>query len=179
MTQWRTWFFKERCFQTHNGRIGLREVPPVVSPCVITPSYAFYKSVIRRVIATFLLLCMALSVPASAASMRICFIEAELVLPSWSAATTDDSEGLQCCGECSRGTEQPDPCCVDLEELPDAAAPHLPTVIPPAVIFEIPTNLDPSPVITETDLRSFSPSEPIRGPSSPAAYRAVLGIWRL
>ena len=71
-------------------------------------------------LAALLLFCVGILIPASASPVRICFLE--LGLNSYQA----DSK---CCPDCNQGTEQPDPCCHDLEELPDAPAPQLPLEI--------------------------------------------------
>jgi hypothetical protein len=117
-----------------------------------------------------LLFCVGILIPASASPVRICLLELGM---------SSAQEESKCCPDCSQGTEQPDSCCLDLEELPDASAPQLPTEIPAVVMVDVPLSLCPTPMVTELH-RGFSPSsEPIRGPTSPAAYRAVLGIWRL
>ena len=125
---------------------------------------------VRRLLAVLLLFCVGILIPASASSVRICFLEFEL------NASPADSK---CCSDCSRGTEAPDPCCVDLEELPDATAPQLPIELPPAIVTEVPTELGPVHAVTWVSGENLVVSTPIRGPTSPAAYRAVLGIWRL
>lgn len=124
----------------------------------------------RKMLAVLLLFCVGMMILASAAPIRLCFLEFQ--------AKSSQAES-KCCPECSRGTEQPDPCCHDLEELPDAPAPQLPTELPAVVIVDLPSTICPNLVVTEVDSRCFSVSEPVRGPTSPAAYRAVLGIWRL
>ena len=121
-------------------------------------------------LAVLLLFCVGMMIPASASPVRVCLLELQL--------KSKPSEA-KCCTDCSRGSEQPDPCCHDLEELPDAPAPQLPTGLPPVVITDLPSSICRNPVMKELDLGCFAVSEPIRGPTSPAAYRAVLGIWRL
>ena len=122
-------------------------------------------------LAALLLFCVGILIPASASHVRICFLE--FGLNSFQA----DSK---CCPDCNQGTEQPDPCCHDLEELPDAPAPQLPLELPAAVVTDAPTDLCPAPLLIAWFSRSdFHVLVPIRGPTSPAAYRAVLGIWRL
>lgn len=125
----------------------------------------------RRLLAALLLFCVGILIPASASPVRICFLE--LGLNSYQS----DSE---CCPDCSQGTELPDPCCHDLEKLPDSGVPQLPVELPAAVVTDVPADLCAAPLlIARFSLSDFPVSTPIRGPTTPAAYRAVLGIWRL
>ncbi len=124
----------------------------------------------RRTLAALLLFCVGILIPASASPVRICFLELGLNFYQADA---------KCCADCSQGTEQPDPCCHDLEELPESPAPQLPVALPAVVIADVPMDLCPAPVMTRMWQACFPVSAPIRGPTSPAAYRAVLGNWRL
>jgi hypothetical protein len=124
----------------------------------------------RKMLAVLLLFCVGIMIPTSASPVRICLLELHL--------DTSSTE-TKCCPDCSRETEQPEPCCHDLEELPDAPAPQSPTELPAVVLVDLPAAICPSPMVAEGDSGCFSVSEPIRGPTSPTAYRAVLGIWRL
>lgn len=124
----------------------------------------------RRLLAALLLVCVGILIPAGATPVRFCFLELGL---------NSAQEESKCCPDCNQDTKRPDPCCLDLEELPDARAPQLPRELPPAVVVDAPSMLCPSPVMTVIHRDSFFESKPIRGPTSPAAYRAVLGIWRL
>jgi len=125
----------------------------------------------RRVLAALLLFCVGILIPASASPVRICFLELEM---------NSNQANSRCCTDCSQGTEQPDPCCHDLEKLPDSQAPVLRVELPAAMITDVPAGLCPAPVMIARNSRGcFPESAPIRGPTSPAAYRAVLGIWRL
>lgn len=124
----------------------------------------------RKVLAAFLLFCVGIMVSTSAAPVRICLLDSSLESGSGSS---------KCCKDCRKDTEKPDVCCHDLEQLPDAPVPQDPVVLPPAVVADLPPVLFVSPVLTEVCLEKFSVSEPIRGPTSPTAHRAVLGIWRL
>jgi hypothetical protein len=160
---------------------GFKSMRPTRSTSVATPISVrklpldpFHPTVtlppMRRVLAALLLFCVGILIPASASPVRICFLE--LGLNSFQA----DSK---CCSDCSQGTEQPDPCCHDLEKLPDSPAPQLPVELPAAVITDVLACLSPAPAMTQMRKTCFPVSAPIRGPTSPAAYRAVLGIWRL
>lgn len=125
---------------------------------------------VRRIIAALLLFCVGILIPASATPVRICLLELEL------SAELQESK---CCSDCNRGTEQPDHCCLDLKELPDALASQFPVELPAVVVVDVPLSLCPTPLETEL-ISAFSYAcVPIRGPTSPSDYRAVLGIWRI
>jgi hypothetical protein len=121
-------------------------------------------------LATLLLFCVGILIPASASPVRICFVE--LGLNSF-------QPNSKCCPDCSQDSEQPDSCCYDLEELPESGVPQLPVELPPAIITDVLADLCPNHAVAWTQRKSFDVSTPIRGPTSPAAYRAVLGVWRL
>lgn len=124
----------------------------------------------RKLLAALLLFCVGIMIPASASPVRVCLLELGL------QSIQEDSK---CCGDCEHGKDQPDPCCHDLESLPDSPAPQDPVELPPAVVADLPPVLFASPVPVLVCREGFSVSEPIRGPTSPAACRAVFGVWRL
>lgn len=125
---------------------------------------------VRKIVAALLLFCVGILIPASALPVRFCLLEFEL-----SSAQADS----KCCSDCSRGTELPDPCCVDLDELPDSTAPQVPVELPPVIVTEVLAEFRPIHALPWGSGENFVASPPIRGPTSPAAHRAVLGIWRL
>lgn len=121
-----------------------------------------------------LLICFGILVPLSATPVRVCLLNADAA----GVLVGHDPE-KECCPECSRGSETPKPCCVDVEEFPDSPSPQSSFELPPVVLTDL-TELPGSPALREEiQPEVFSPSEPIRGPTSPAAHRAVLGIWTL
>jgi hypothetical protein len=124
----------------------------------------------RKLIAVLLLFCVGLLTLTAASPTRICLIEMGLV------SVAEDSE---CCPDCDRDEEQPSSCCIDLEELPEAIAPESPSELPNALLVENPAELTVALMPLASWHRTFFVSEPIRGPTSPAAYRAVLGIWSI
>lgn len=140
-------------------------------------NHGSYLSVIRRITATFLLLCMALLVPVSAASVRVCFIENSVLLPGWDATEDADSEKPKCCQDCDG--EKDGSCCLDVKKFPDAPE-RSSQVFRVPVWFCLPAaeaGLPPRPAIgVETP---FVPSAPIRGPDSPGERRALLEIWNI
>jgi len=135
------------------------------------------NAVVRRFIATGLLLCMVLLVPASASSIRVCFLASDVLMPGWTSQEDSDSQKPKCCPDCD-GKEDGS-CCLDVKKLPDAPEPNSPGFRVP-VWFCLPTlevGLPPCPVIAlETP---FVPSAPIRGPDSPGERRALLEIWNI
>ena len=124
----------------------------------------------QRLLAALLLFCVGILIPASATPVRVCFLEFEL------SSLKQDSA---CCDDCSQGTDQPDACCHDLEQLPDSLAPGAPVELPAAVITDVVVAWFPMLVMAAAASDMFPVAAPIRGPTSPAAHRAVLGIWRL
>ncbi len=124
----------------------------------------------RKLIATMLLFCVSLMTLTSASPTRICLIELGLI------SVPEDSK---CCPDCDREGELPSSCCIDIEDLPDATAPESPTGLPAALLVEMPPELTVTLTPQNSRHRIFSITNPIRGPTSPAAYRAVLGIWRI
>lgn len=125
---------------------------------------------VRKLTAVMLLFYVGMMIPASAAPMRFCLLEMRL------SSTQGESK---CCADCTQESEQPDPCCLDLKELPDALVPQLPAELPAAVILDIPFSISPSVVLSAANSGGFSLTKPIRGPTSPVACQARLGIWRL
>jgi hypothetical protein len=121
-------------------------------------------------LAALLLFSVGILIPAAASPVRICFIELALVCHQ------DDSK---CCSDCGQDSDQPDPCCLEIEELPDSSTPGQPIELPAAVIAAVLESPHSCPERKASGRDSFARSTPIRGPTSPAAYRAVLGIWRL
>ncbi len=120
----------------------------------------------RNLIAALMLACLGIMLPAMAGPLRFCLIEECLLI------ATEESD---CCPDCDRSADQP--CCVDLDALPDAAPPQLALELPPVTARELPAIAIPAAL--ESDHRLKSGAKPIRGPASPTAHRAVLGIWRL
>ena len=123
----------------------------------------------RSALAIFLIFCVGMMIPAPASSVRVCLLEQRII---------SLCPQVECCEDCEKNQNPPDPCCVEVEKLPDVAVPHAPLGLPPAIVTEIAIPVSPQPA-AGVELKVFSASEPIRGPDSPTAYRAVLGIWRL
>ncbi|MFM2242936.1 MAG: hypothetical protein RLZ97_1791 [Verrucomicrobiota bacterium] len=126
----------------------------------------------RQLLAILLLTCFGMMLPAAAVPVRVCILERALVAGG-------GDEDRKCCPDCNRGEPDHASCCLDLEGLPDTSAPQPMIELPPLIAADLPADTWLSPVVTELGRKAFSASEPIRGPTSPAAYRAVLGIWRL
>ncbi len=127
---------------------------------------------VRKVIAVFLLACFGILLPTAASTVRVCLLEERILI----AETSTDSK---CCSDCNRDTDEHNPCCMDLEALPDAPTPQPSVELPPIVITNLPLASIPPPITLDPDCWIDAPLGLIRGPTSPAAYRAVLSIWRL
>lgn len=125
-------------------------------------------------VAMLLLACFGILVPLSASPVRVCLLD----VAAGSLQVGHDA-GKKCCAECTRESETPDPCCVDVEDLPDSTPPQSSFELPPVVLTDLAEFSDLSALREEIPSEVFSHSEPIRGPTSPSAFRAVLGIWRL
>ena len=71
----------------------------------------------RRTVAILLLACFGILVPLSASPVRVCFLDADAAAGS---LMIGQNAGKDCCDGCTRESETPDPCCLDVEELPDS-----------------------------------------------------------
>jgi len=128
---------------------------------------------VRNLLATFLLVCLGVLIPVAASPMRVCLLEGGILTSGFA------SHQPECCTDCEPDKDLPDPCCVELEKLPELLAPQPPLEVAAAVLAEIPPWDCLTPLERELPCEASPRSEPIRGPTSPAAHRAVLGIWRL
>ena len=106
-------------------------------------------------------------VPLAATPVRLCLLEQRLLVPG---AVEFGMEKSKCCPDC--GDHHEEPCCVDLEDLPDAPAPSFPEGLPaiaaidlPAPVFVLP------PVVLEGD-SCFEATAPIRGPKSQVCVKS-------
>ena len=131
--------------------------------------------VIRRLTAALLLLCMTLLVPASAASLRICFDEHRIVLPGWTSSSHADSAETKCCKSCEgleKGT-----CCSDMQQLPDSTPPASPVALLPVYfVQDFLACLIPPCLVTEVSRRVGDfPPDPQSDPR--VSLRARLGVW--
>lgn len=117
----------------------------------------------KNFVATLLLICFGLLMPVAALPVRVCLLDLEERQP-------------ECCQKC--GVKH-DNCCKDLDQIPDSVVPGGPMAPLMFVPFELPVweIAAVGEVIVESSPREISP--PIRGPDSPAAFRAVLGIWSI
>jgi hypothetical protein len=125
----------------------------------------------RRVIAALLLVCLGMMVPLAAAPVRLCLVEHRLLVAGCGA------EKSPCCPDC--GDHHEEPCCVELEDLPDAPAPSVPEGLPAMAVLDLPAPVFVVPPAVLVEASAFEAAAPIRGPDSPAAWRALLEVWRL
>ncbi|MCW1923280.1 hypothetical protein OKA05_12010 [Luteolibacter arcticus] len=128
----------------------------------------------RRAIAALLLACLGILLPLAATPVRLCLLEHRLLMPGVSEC---ESKKSSCCPDCGEHHEVP--CCVDLEDLPDAPAPSVPEGLPAVVAIDLPPPVFVLPPVTLVECSIFEAAVPIRGPDSPAAWRALFEVWRL
>lgn len=121
----------------------------------------------RRILATLLLLAVGLSLPAVGGVAQIC-------LHVWSQSGQDE-----CCADCGDAPLDPEPCCVELKELPDAQVPAPTPGLPAVPVLDRGWQAVLPAVDLAAPLRGERLETPIRGPTSPAGRRSVLAIWRL
>ncbi len=127
---------------------------------------------VQKLIAALMLVCFGVLLPTAAASVRVCLLEERVLIGEFG----DDAA---CCSDCSRETEERDPCCMDLEALPDSAVPEASVELPAVPISDLPQNAVILAVAVIPCGKVFVCTEAIRGRASPAAHRAVLNHWRL
>ena len=128
----------------------------------------------RRIAASLLLFCLGLTVPAVAGPMHLCLTE---LLKSELAEEDCCNHGSTCCD-----SEEPvdSPCCLDLQELPDAPAPPSADPVPEAKVTDLGWNPSIPPLHAQSGMDlSLERPKRIRGPCSPSDHRALLEIWRL
>ncbi len=127
----------------------------------------------KRVIAAFLLACLGMMIPLAGSPLRLCLLENRLLMGGSECGAEKDP----CCPDC--GDHHEDPCCVELEELPDVPVPPTPDELPAPLVMDLPklAFVAPPPVITDSSVHLAA--TPIRGPDTPSAYCALLGVWRL
>lgn len=110
-------------------------------------------------------------IPLAATPVRLCLLEHRLFAAGCGA------EKSPCCPDC--GDHYEEPCCVDLEDLPDAPAPSFPEGLPVIAAIDLPPPVFTVPPAVLVEASVFEAAAPIRGPDSPAAWRAMLEVWRL
>jgi hypothetical protein len=125
---------------------------------------------LRTSIAILLLACFGIMLPAAATPVRVCFVGAHLAIAA---------EDSGCCHDCDRPAKGPQPCCMDLESLPDASAPETAVVLPSVPICLLPEGPAAAPVPNHPVRKWLLRPVPIREPDSPTAWCAVIGVWRL
>jgi hypothetical protein len=127
---------------------------------------------VRKAIAAFLLACFGMLIPTVATPLRVCMLEQRVF-------STEVRSNANCCSDCTRETDDRNPCCLDLEALPDSSVPQPSISLPPVIVTHLQERVIVSPPWIESvdEVKAFV--EPVRGPAPPAARRAVLGVWRL
>ena len=85
----------------------------------------------RRLIALLLLACLGMMIPLAGSPLRLCLLENRLLVGGSQCAGEKDL----CCPDC--GDHHEDPCCVQLEELPDAPVPGIPDELPAPPVIRV------------------------------------------
>jgi hypothetical protein len=127
----------------------------------------------KRVIAAILLACLGMMIPLAGSPLRLCLLENRLLV----GGSECGMEKEPCCPDC--GDPHENPCCVELEELPDAPAPVVPDDLPAPPVMDLPEPAFAAPPPARAACLTHPAATPIRGPDTPAAHRAWLGVWRL
>jgi|SRR5687767_3486459 len=133
----------------------------------------------RRVIAAFLLVCLGMIIPLAGSPVRFCLLDQRVLVPGFSACGGESLKKVPCCQDCGKEEHEDAPCCFQVDELPDAIAPSAPDVVPPVMVMDLPEPMFTAPAFIALCEPVFVAARPIRGPDTPTARRAVLGIWRL
>ena len=152
------------------GKIG-------IFPCLDPPTHVTL-AVMRRMLAMVLLFCFGILIPAGFASSRFCLLQGGFVdAVSCDSEVSGEDDGQKCCVDCHRGEDESTPCCVDLEGLPDAQVPQFQHALPALASIDLPAPSLPASREPVTLPGKVPVQAPIRGPTSPAAFRAVLEVW--
>lgn len=130
----------------------------------------------QRFIAALLLACLGITVPLAAAPLRLCLIEGRVLVPGVDRCA--EAAPPDCCKHCQADPER-EPCCLELEEMPDAPAPSTPENLPAPPVMDLPVPAFVAPPAIGCAPAVHSPATPVRGPDGPAAQRARLEVWRL
>jgi hypothetical protein len=128
----------------------------------------------KRVIAAFLLACLGMMIPLAGSPLRLCLLENRLLV---GGSECGGEEKDPCCPDC--GDHHEDPCCVELDELPDVPVPQAPDELPVPPVMDLPAPAFVAPRTIFTACSVHLAATPVRGPDTPAAHRALLGVWRL
>lgn len=126
--------------------------------------------IMRMPITLWLLACFGMLLPVAATPVRICFLGSHLAMVAKESG---------CCDNCTQPAEGPQPCCMDLEALPEASTPEVEVVLPPIPICVLPDGPAVAPVPSRPVRECMVRSTPIRGPDTPTAWCAVINVWRL
>jgi len=132
----------------------------------------------RRTIAAFLLVCLGMIIPLAGGPVRFCLLDHRVLVPG-TECSGENPKKDSCCEHQKDKDHPKGPCCLKVDELPDATTPSAPDVLPPLLVMDLPEPIFTVPPYVELCDPVFAADRPIRGPDTPAARRAVLGVWRL
>ena len=127
---------------------------------------------VRKAMTAFLLACFGMLIPTVASPLRVCMLEQRVL-------TAEVRSEANCCSDCTRETDDRNPCCVDLEALPDSSVPEPAISLPPVNVISLPMDVMVTPPWVEPFHEAPAFADPVHGLAPPAVRRAVLGVWRL
>lgn len=130
----------------------------------------------QRLLAAVLMFCFGIMLPLAASPVRMCLMEGTIHVPGFPAIGVADTHGDACCPDCGNHDQ---PCCAELQKLPDSTLPATFPDLPPLVGIDLPGVWFLAPLEPVVLDPAFHPSVPIRGPDTPSEHRAVLAIWRI
>lgn len=132
----------------------------------------------RRFLSALLLLFIGVMAPLAGTTVKVCLLDGSIRGSGLTAEAKASASQTKCCGDC--GEKEHEECCAVLEQLPDSTPPASPWELPPAVAMDLPPAvMAPVVKVIEITTSTYRPDVPIRGPDSPAAFRAKLAVWRI
>lgn len=130
-----------------------------------------------------LLACLGMMIPTAVVPTRVCSLESSVLAGGFEsygiAQRKDGSEKVKCCPLCGEEEDEDNPCCVDIQKLPDSPEASHPFGLPPVLPVEI-AEFQVTVKRVEFQLPEvFEAARPIRGPTDPGRRRAMLGVWTI
>ena len=134
------------------------------------------NQVMRRLLATFLLVCLGIMIPLAASPIRVCILDMQTLSVGFPDLGPTTEQESNCCSDCGETHKE---CCSELKQLPDSTLPSGHLELPILAVADLPRLHFIPHLIPLVGQRAFHPSISIRGPDTPSAHRAVLSIWRI
>lgn len=129
-----------------------------------------------------LLVCLGMMIPTAAMPMRVCSLESSVHLGGFESYGVvhlkDGTEKVKCCPHCGEKEDENNPCCVDVQKLPDSPE-FIPFGLPPFLPVEIAEFQITVKRVEFLLPEVYEAAQPIRGPTDPGRRRAMLGVWTI